>query len=82
MKQPLDIVFRDMPPSEFVETKIREKAAMLDKFYDRIMSCRVVVEQPHGHHNKGKLFHVAIDLTVPDSEIIVNRSPTYTSSWA
>lgn len=75
MKQPLDIVFRDMPPSEFVEAKIREKAAMLDKFYDRVMSCRVVVEMPHGHHNKGKLFHVTVDLTVPDGELVVNRSP-------
>ena len=75
MKQPLDIIFRDMPPSEFVETRIKEKAAMLDKFYDRIMSCRVVVEMPHSHHNKGKLFHVTVDLTVPDGELIVNRSP-------
>ena len=75
MKQPLDIVFRDMPPSEFVEAKIKEKAAMLDKFYDRVMSCRVVVEMPHSHHNKGKLFHVTIDLTVPDGELVVNRSP-------
>ncbi|MDH5484489.1 MAG: HPF/RaiA family ribosome-associated protein [Gammaproteobacteria bacterium] len=75
MKQPLEIVFRDMPASEFVEEKIREKAAMLDKFYDRIMSCRVVIELPHAHHNKGKLFHVTVDLTVPDGELVVNRSP-------
>lgn len=75
MKLPLEIVFRDIPASEFVEDKIREKAAMLDKYYDRIMSCRVVVEMPHSHHNKGKLFHVVIDLTVPDGELVVNRAP-------
>ncbi len=75
MKQPLNIIFRDMPPSTFVEEKIREKAAILDKYYDRIMACRVVVELPHSHHNKGKLFHVSVDLTVPEGELVVNRAP-------
>jgi cold shock CspA family protein len=74
MKQPLQISFRDMPPSESLEADIRKRAAKLDQVYDRIMSCRVVVEMPHGHHNKGKLYHVIIDLTVPGEELIVNRS--------
>lgn len=75
MKQPLQITFRDFPPSEALEADIREKAAKLDQVYDRIMSCRVVVEAPHAHHHKGNLFHVVIDLTVPGEELVVNRSP-------
>lgn len=73
MQLPLQITFRDMPPSEAVENKIREKAAKLDKFFDRIMACRVSVEAPHAHQNKGKLFHIRIDITVPNGEIVVSR---------
>jgi len=75
MKLPLQIAFRDIPPSEALEADIRKKAAKLDQVFDRIMSCRVVVEAPHGHHHKGRLYHVSIDLTVPGEELVINRSP-------
>jgi len=76
MKQALQITFRDIPKSDAVEADIREKAAKLDQFYDSIMGCRVIVEAPHGHHHKGKLYHVSVDLTVPDGELVVNRDPS------
>jgi len=75
MQQPLQITFRDIPSSEAVEAAIREKAAKLDQFYDHIMSCRVIIEAPHGHHHKGKLYHVSVDLTVPGEELVANRAP-------
>jgi ribosome-associated translation inhibitor RaiA/cold shock CspA family protein len=75
MKQPLEITFRDMPRSEAVEARIREKAAKLDEFYDQIMACHVVIEAPHSHHHQGNMFHVTIDITVPNGEIVVNRDP-------
>jgi cold shock CspA family protein/ribosome-associated translation inhibitor RaiA len=75
MKQPLEITFRDMPHSDAVEAKIREKAAKLDEFYDHIMACHVVIEAPHGHHHQGNLFHVRINLTVPHGEIVIKRDP-------
>ena len=75
MKQPLQVTFRDMPHSDAVEADVREHATKLDQFCDSIMSCRVMIEAPHGHHHQGKLYHVRVDLTVPDAEIIVNRSP-------
>lgn len=73
MQIPLQITLRDMPPSEAVETRIREKAQKLDSFYDRIMSCRVVVETPQRHQHQGKLHSVRIDLSVPGAELVVNR---------
>jgi len=75
MEIPLKVTFRNMPPSAAIEANIREKAAKLDTFYDRIMSCRVIVETPHRHHYKGKAYLVRIDLTVPGGELIVNRAP-------
>jgi cold shock CspA family protein/ribosome-associated translation inhibitor RaiA len=75
MEIPLKITFRDMAPSPAIEANIREKAAKLDSLYDRIMSCRVIVEAPHRHHHKGKTFEVRIDLTVPGGELVINHAP-------
>lgn len=65
-----------MPPSETIEADIREKAAKLDVFCDRLMGCRVVVEAPHRRHHQGRLYHVRIDLTVPGGELVVKREPS------
>lgn len=73
MQLPLQITFRDMEPSAAVEKAIREKVEKLDRFYDHIMSCHVVVEAPHSHHNKGNLYQVRIDMKVPDGELMVNH---------
>jgi len=75
MRQPLQINFRDIPQSDAVEARVRERADKLNKFYDQIMTCSVMIEAPHGHHHKGNLYHVRIDLTVPNGEIVVNRDP-------
>jgi ribosomal subunit interface protein len=62
-----------MEPSPAVEANIREKAVKLEQFYDGIMSCRITVEAPHGHHHQGKLYQVHIDLRVPDAELVVTH---------
>ncbi len=74
MRIPLQITIRGIEHSEALETHIREKADKLDEFFDRIMSCRVVVELPHKHHHQGKHFNVRLDIGVPGSEIAVNRN--------
>jgi ribosomal subunit interface protein len=73
MKIPLQLTFRNMPPSEAIEAKIHEKAAKLDKSFSRIMSCRVVVEETQRRQHQGKLFSVHIDITVPGKEMAVTR---------
>ena len=78
MKIPLQITFRNMPPSEAIENNVREKAAKLDSLYDGIMSCRIIIEAPHRHHHKGKAYQVSIDMTVPGGELVVNRAPQTT----
>lgn len=75
MQIPMQITFKDIPASEAVEAKIREKAAKLERFHDHIISCRVVVSKGHQHHNKGNLYQVHIDIKTPRSEIVATRSP-------
>ncbi len=74
MQIPVQVTFRNMDSSAAVEANVREKAAKLERYFDRIVSCRVVVESPHRRHHKGKLYHVRIDLGVPGKEIVVNHS--------
>lgn len=65
-----------MDVSPAVEARIREEVAALGRYFNRITSCRVVVEAPHQHHQRGKGFHISIDLHVPGSEIVVNHEPS------
>ncbi len=73
MQLPLQITAHDFSLPAGVEAEIREKAAKLDTYYDGIMRCRVTVEAPVGHHHRGGPYNVRIDLTVPGTELIVNR---------
>jgi len=73
MKIPLQITFRNMPHSDAMEAKINEKAAKLDRYYDRIMGCRVVIEESQRRQHQGKLFSVRIDITVPGKELAITR---------
>jgi ribosomal subunit interface protein len=73
MRIPLQVTFRNMPHSAAIEAKITEKAEKLDRFYGRIMGCRVVVEETQRRHHQGNLFSVRIDLTVPGKELAVSR---------
>ncbi len=73
MKSLLQITIRDVPHSEALESHIRQKAEKLETFYPHIMGCRVVVEIPHKHKHQGRVFDVRLDITVPGSELVVNR---------
>lgn len=73
MQVPLQIAFHETPLSDAVEAEIREKAAKLEEFFDRIISCRVVVESAHKHHHQGRLYGIKIHLVVPGEEIVVDR---------
>jgi cold shock CspA family protein len=65
-----------MPHDPGIEAAIRADAEWLDNYYDRIMSCRIVVDRPHLHHQDGNLYQVRIDLKVPGRELAVKHEPS------
>ncbi len=73
MQSPLEITLRDIPRSEILEDQIRQKVAKLESFYPHLIGCRVLVEVPHKHKHQGRKFNVAVDITVPGGELVVNR---------
>jgi ribosomal subunit interface protein len=73
MLSKVQVTFRGINHSDAVEAKILEKASRLDRFFQRITTCSVVVESPHNHHKKGKIYRVSVHVSVPGDELVVNR---------
>ncbi len=72
---PLQIAFHHAEVIPDIEELIRSEAAKLERYYPRIMGCRVKVEHESGRHS-GNLWNVRIDLTVPGGEIVVQSEPS------
>ena len=75
MLLPVQVTFRNMKDLAGLEEMVQEEAAKLERFYDRISSCRVVVERPQ-RAESSKLYHVRIDLGLPNGELVVKHTPT------
>ncbi len=72
---PLQISARNLTLAPEMEADIRERAAALLSYFDRVVGCRVAVEVPNRRHREGTLHRVRIDLTVPGGEIVIRRRP-------
>ena len=75
MKLPLQITFQNLGASEAISDKIRQHAEKLEKYCDRIMSCRVAVELPHHHQSTGNQFRVCVEVGVPGKKLVASREP-------
>jgi ribosome-associated translation inhibitor RaiA len=63
----LQIDFPHRQPKEDVETRIRQELAEFEKFYNRLVSCRVEVDIPE-RERRGSVSKVRIDLGVPSGD--------------
>lgn len=75
MQVPLQITFHNLGHSEAIEANVRKRAEDLEKYCGSITACRVAVEALHKHHRHGNRFHVRVDVTVPDAELVASREP-------
>lgn len=73
MQSPVQITFRGIPHSDFIEDKVREKAKKLEHYYPNIIRCHVVINAEHHRHHKGNLYVVHLDISVPEKEIVVSQ---------
>lgn len=74
MQKALQITFKDIPASPAIETQIREHVEKLEQFYQDIISCHVVIEQPQRHQSQGKLYNIHINVGVPGKELAVTHN--------
>jgi len=67
------VTFHGVAVSDAVQRLCWSEAEKLERYSDRITSCRVVVSEPHRRHRRGNHCSVRIDLTLPGGELVVNR---------
>ena len=77
MQNQVQISFHGLDHSDTVEANIRERVAKLDKMFERITSCRVVVETGHKGHSQMNPTHtpflVSVKLVLPGEELYVKN---------
>jgi ribosomal subunit interface protein len=74
MQKPIQIAFRGVTPSEVVSERVRAKAEKLERYFQRIVGCRVTLEGPGRHHRMGQHCRARIELTVPGEKLVVGRN--------
>lgn len=75
MQIPLQVTFRSMNHSDELATHIRRRAEEVERHFDRIISCHVVVDRAGHHHRQGDRYRVSINLGLPGHELIVSHDP-------
>jgi cold shock CspA family protein len=77
MQVPLQITFEGgLAVSEALRGRIEREAAKLERFHDRITSCRVAVIGRGGRRRHGDLYAVRLQLTGPGlSDLVIDRNP-------
>ena len=73
MPIPLQISLHGLGHSDALQGAIRRKAERLERYYDRIIACRVVLELSARHQRKGRQHAVHIKLKVPGGELAVTH---------
>ena len=73
MQLPLQISTRGIELGPETESVIRQHAEKLDRYYDRIMGMRVMVEVPQRQMGEPIVHNVHIDITVPGGEVVVKH---------
>lgn len=67
------LTYRGLGHSPALDAFVREQADKLERLFDGIVACRVVIELAEAR--RGRPYHVRIDLRLPGEEIVVNRHP-------
>jgi len=75
MEIPLEITFHNMSTSLSLSADIRKRVAKLEKFYGRLISCRVSIEARSKQHRKGNVYEVHVEMHAPHGHLVVSREP-------
>lgn len=75
MQIPVSLTERRIDLPDGARERIITKAEQLERYYDRITRCDIIVETPHNSKRSGVNYRVRIDMTVPGAELVVERDP-------
>ena len=75
METPLEVDFESLEPSSALADAIHREVVRLERRVPRLLSCHVVVREPHRRQRRGRQFEVRIHVTLPGGEVAVSRGP-------
>ena len=67
------IVFHNIDQTQALTEAVRKRLQKLTRFCDQILEGRVVLDSPHNHHHKGKVYSVGIEIHSPAGKVRVHR---------
>ena len=73
MATPTTVAFPKTKASPWLEAEIHDRVERLKVICADIRSCRVVVDIPHRHHQRGNRFSLRIELAVPGEDLAITR---------
>ena len=71
---PVEVSYRHLEPSDFIDEKVKHRLKQLESLSHEINRAHVVLSAPHHHKHKGNHYEVHITLYVPGSELVVNQN--------
>jgi cold shock CspA family protein/ribosome-associated translation inhibitor RaiA len=78
MQVPLELAFHNIESSDWAESEIRARVADLERIYDRLVSCRVRVDQRANNSNGTIPPVVHIELGIPGrKDLVVSHEPDH-----
>lgn len=77
MEVPLEIAYKDVEKTQILEDIIEKGVQRLDKAVEGIISCRIALERPHRHPERGSGYRVLVIVRLPPAhEVVVKRDST------
>ena len=73
MTNHFQIVFHNIEQSTSIAVAVNKRISKLQRFCDRILAGRVVLDSPHNNHHKGKVYSVGLEIHTPSKEVRVNQ---------
>jgi len=74
MAIPLELTYRHLASSEFIEQKVMQRLKHLETICNQINRAHVVLSSPHHSKHQGNHYEVHIELYVPGSELVATRN--------
>ncbi len=73
MHNEFQIFFHNIEQTDALRDAVRKRISKLERYCERIISGRVVLDAPHNHRHKGKVYSVGLEIHTPQKEVRVNQ---------
>jgi len=74
MKVPLEISYKHVSKSDWIEDFINRQVERLERYAGDIIACRVAVEMDHKRRTRGNPFHIRVEVSLPGKKRLVTSS--------